>query len=229
MLWGWHLIASQEELVHRAAQCTGLRTRPLHPLLPSRPHSTLLWRRPGLALEMASMPHHWPQEGICQTNADLSDRVRWSMFPYTIQGKVPALQPSPKTCSHPSLSPAGWSVFLSTSPRSVDWSQRAPNVHYTFLLLLSLPEILIPSSPSSSFSLPFPNLQTLYEALSSILGHLASDSCSCHCWQRWQNASSIPRPGTVLSASSRIISLIDTPILCGKHCFLGKWLQLQLD
>lgn len=29
--------------MHRAAQCTGLRTWPLHPLLPSRPHSTLLW------------------------------------------------------------------------------------------------------------------------------------------------------------------------------------------
>lgn len=37
-----------------------------------------------------------------------------------------------------------------------------------------------------------------YEALSSILEHLASDSWGCRCWQRWQNASGIPRPGTVL-------------------------------
>lgn len=58
---------------------------PLHPL-------ALLWCRPELSqLEMASVPHHWLQVGICQIHADLSGQARWLIPLHILQGKVQAL------------------------------------------------------------------------------------------------------------------------------------------
>lgn len=66
-------------------------------------------------------------------------------------------------------------VFFSTSPHSVGWSsQCAPHRHCTFFL--SLPEILIPSSPLLHFLRPSPTFRPCGRLSLSILGHLVSDS-----------------------------------------------------
>lgn len=142
MLGGWYFILCKEQVMNGRAKCTGPRNS-----CPSSP--------PSLQQPQKWPPHHITDGAQGFVRLMLICRVKpggqYLLASYRAKSKLLSQHLGPAVIQ------ASARLADLFSSHSVDWlSHHAPSMHYPFLLLLPLPEILTPSqSLFSTFPCPF--------------------------------------------------------------------------